>query len=72
MEKKLENGACLTAVLRPKSGISVAFSGDRSDIQTAFRCLCMELMSWNILTYSDLNSALKSAFFTSSATSPRK
>ena len=70
--EKIENGACLTSVLRPQSGVSVAFSGNRNDIQTAFRSLCLELMTWNVCSYTELNSALKSAFFTSSALPPRK
>lgn len=68
MEKKLENGCCITAVMTPKRGITVTTSGKRDDLRDTFASLCFELMATKRLTYTDLSSALYAALFTSSAT----
>ena len=70
MDKKLENGACITAVLLPKRGVTVTTSGSRSDLRDTFANMCLDLMTSQKLTYEDMRSALYAALFTSSVHAP--
>lgn len=69
MDKKLENGCCITAVMSPKSGVTVTTSGKRHDLKDTFANLCLDMLSTGKLSYDDMRSALYAALFTSSATS---
>lgn len=69
MDKKLENGCCITAVMSPKSGVTVTTSGKRSDLKDTFANLCLDMLSSGKLSYDDMRSALYAALFTSSVTS---
>ena len=69
MNGKLENGCCITAVMTPKSGVTVSTSGSRCDLRDTFANLCLDMLTTGKLTYQDMHSALYAALFTSSATS---
>lgn len=69
MEKKLEDGCCISAVMSPKSGVTVTTSGKRRDLKDTFANLCLDMLTSGKLTYDDMRSALYAALFTSSATS---
>ena len=69
MDKKLENGCCITAVMSPKSGVTVTTSGKRHDLKDTFANLCLDMLSNGKLSYDDMRSALYAALFTSSVTS---
>lgn len=69
MDKKLENGCCISAVMSPKSGVTVTTSGKRRDLKDTFANLCLDMLSTGKLSYDDMRSALYAALFTSSATS---
>lgn len=69
MENKLENGCCISAVMTPKSGVTVTTSGKRRDLRDTFANLCLEMLTTGKLSYEDMHSALYAALFTSSVTS---
>lgn len=69
MDKKLENGCCISAVMSPKSGVTVTTSGKRRDLKDTFANLCLDMLTTGKLSYDDMRSALYAALFTSSATS---
>lgn len=66
MVTKFENGACITAVLMPKSGVTVTTSGCNDDVRTAFGALCLELLREGKLSFMDMRSCVYSAFLTHS------
>lgn len=68
MVHKIENGACISAVMTPKSGVSVTTSGNRCDLRDTFANLCLDMLTTGKLSYQDMHSALYAALFTSSAT----
>lgn len=61
MERKFENGCCLTAVMRPKSGVVVTCSGSHSDLCSTLTVMCYELMKSGKLSYDDIRTALTAA-----------
>lgn len=69
MDKKLENGCCISAVMTPKSGVTVTTSGKRRDLKDTFANLCLDMLSTGKLSYDDMRSALYAALFTSSVSS---
>lgn len=69
MDKKLENGCCISAVMTPKNGVTVTTSGKRHDLRDTFANLCLDMLTTGKLSYEDMRSALYAALFTSSATS---
>lgn len=69
MDKKLENGCCISAVMTPKSGVTVTSSGKRRDLKDTFANLCLDMLSTGKLSYDDMRSALYAALFTSSVSS---
>jgi len=59
MLKKLENGCCITAVMPPGSRrVTVTYSGNRCDVEDAFRMLCYELISTGAMSESSLLSSV--------------
>lgn len=58
MEKKFENGCCITAVMRPKSGAVVTCSGSHTDLFHTFGIMCYEFMKTEKLTYEEMRAAL--------------
>ena len=69
MDKKPENGCCISAVMSPKSGVTVTAFGERCDLKDTFANLCLDMLSTGKLSYDDMRFALYAALFTSSATS---
>ena len=61
MEKKLENGCCITAVMTPKCGVTVTSSGSHHDVCATFGILCYEFLKTGVLSYDDMRCALTSA-----------
>lgn len=61
MEKKLENGCCISAVMTPKRGVTVTYSGSRHDVCATFGVLCYEFLKFGVLSYDDMRCALISA-----------
>lgn len=61
MDKKLENGCCITAVMRPKSGIVVTSCGNHSDLRDTFENLCFEFIKSDRLSYDEMRCALHNA-----------
>ena len=61
MVKKFENGCCITAVMRPKSGVVFTCSGSHDDLCSTFGIMCYEFMKAGKLSYDDMRMALTSA-----------
>ena len=69
MENKYENGCCITAVMRPKSGVVFTCSGSRDDLRSTFGIMCYEFMKAGKLSYDDMRMALTSAIIMDSTLS---
>ena len=61
MNGKLENGACISAVMTPKCGVTVTSSGSHHDVCATFGILCYEFLKTGVLSYDDMRCALTSA-----------
>lgn len=61
MDKKLENGCCITAVMSPKRGVTVTACGPRDDLQRTFGILCYEFLKHGWLSYEDMRCSLTAA-----------
>lgn len=61
MAPKFENGACISAVMTPKRGVTVTSSGSHHDVCATFGILCYEFLKSGALSYDDMRCALTSA-----------
>ena len=69
--KKYENGCCISAVLCPKSGLSVSAFGSRSDLRDTFGATVYELLKEGLLTYEDMLLQLQAAVILNASCKPR-
>ena len=69
--KKYENGCCISAVLCPKSGVTVTAFGSRPDLRDTFGATVYELLKEGLLTYEDMLLQLQAAVILNASCKPR-
>ena len=69
--KKYENGCCISAVLCPKSGVTVTAFDSRGDLRDTFGATVYEFLKQGLLTYEDMLLQLQAAVILNASCKPR-
>ena len=69
--KKYENGCCISAVLCPKSGLTVSAFGSRPDLRDTFGAMAYEFLKQGLLSYEDMLLQLQAAVLLNTPYKPR-
>lgn len=69
--RKYENGCCISAVLCPKSGVTVTAFGSRADLRDTFGATVYELLKEGLLTYEDMLLQLQAAVILNASCKPK-